>query len=130
MSGAAFVLAKEVHERLAGESAPFDVQATTFLLSGRSVLSHDIYVWPTGSMKELKHDLPVSREWPYDRFDGSISAGGNSRRTFKDALEKVRLVHPMARADVVRSGLVLHPSPTSVPKQAPRRRIGGPPAAA
>ena len=123
MSGAAFVLTKEVYERLARESAPFDTRATSILLSGRSVLPYDVYVWLTGSMKELKHDLPVSWDWLYERFGDSISDKSNFRRTFKAALEKVRQVYPAVRVDVVRNGLILHPSPTSVPERGQRRRV-------
>lgn len=123
MSGAAFVLTKEVYERLARESAPFDTRATSILLSGRSVLPYDVYVWLTGSMKELKHDLPVSWDWLYERFGDSISDESNFRRTFKNALEKVRQVYPAVRVDVTRKGLILHPSPTSVPERGQRRRV-------
>lgn len=123
MSGAAFVLTKEVYERLARESAPFDTRATSILLSGRSVLPYDVYVWLTGSMKELKHDLPVSWDWLYERFGDSISDKSNFRRTFKAALEKVRQVYPAVRVDVTRKGLILHPSPTSVPERGQRRRV-------
>lgn len=120
-SGAAFVLTKEVYDRLARESAPFDTRATTLLLSGRSILSCDIYVWLTGSMKELKHDLPVSWDWLYSRFGNSITAEGKFRRTFRNALEKVRQVYPSVRVDVTHKRLILHPSPTSVPNR-PRHR--------
>lgn len=123
MSGAAFVLTKEVYERLARESAPFDTRATSILLSGRSVLPYDVYVWLTGSMKELKHDLPVSWDWLYERFGDSISDKSNFRRTFKAALEKVEQVYPAVRVDVTRKGLILHPSPTSVPERGQRRRV-------
>lgn len=123
MSGAAFVLTKEVYERLARESAPFDTRATSILLSGRSVLPYDVYVWLTGSMKELKHDLPVSWEWLYERFGDSISSESNFRRKFKEALEKVRAVYPAVRVDVTRKGVILHPSPTSVPGRQSRLHV-------
>lgn len=99
----------------------FDTRATTLLLSGRSVLAYDIYVWLTGSMKELKHDLPVSWEWPCSRFGNSITTEGHFRRTFRNALEKVRQVYPSVRVDVAHKRLILHPSPTSVPNR-PRHR--------
>lgn len=123
MSGAAFVLTKEVYERLAHESAPFDTRATSILLSGRSVLPYDIYVWLTGSMKELKHDLPVSWDWLYERFGDSFSTKDNFRRKFRDALARVKQVYPTVRVDMVRKGLILHPSPTSVPERGSRRRV-------
>lgn len=125
MSGAAFVLTKEVYERLAQESAPFDTRATSILLSGRSVLPYDVYVWLTGTMGSLRHPLPVGWDWLYERFGDSIGSQANFRATFKRALAKVKQVYPAVRFEVTRDGLVLFPSPTSVPSKHGRRQLDG-----
>lgn len=117
-SGAAFVLTAEVYRRLANESAPFDIRAATYLLFGKSVLPYDIYVWMAGSMRELRHDLPVSWDWLYERFGDSIGDMQNFRAKFRRALKKVRDVYPELRVTDTRKGLILHPSPTPI---APRR---------
>lgn len=117
-SGAAFVLTEEVYRRLARESAPFDMRAATYLLSGRSVLPYDLYVWLAGSMKELRHDLPVKWDWLYDRFGRGQCSMRRFRRVFRAGLEKVRDVYPGLRVTVGRDVVVLHPSPTPI---SPRR---------
>ena len=114
LSGSAFVLTREVYERLARESAPFDTRATSYLLSGRSVLPYDVYVWLAGSMKSLRHDLPVGWDWLYERFGDGISIEHNFRTVFKRAIRKVQQVYPDARVTVNRNGLILHPSPTAI----------------
>ncbi|WP_223852456.1 replication protein RepA [Bifidobacterium tissieri] len=114
LSGSAFILTKEVYDRLARESAPFDTRATTFLLSGRSVLPYDVYIWLAGSMKSLRHDLTISWEWLYQRFGDGISLERNFRSTFKRALKKVLLVYPSANITITSKGLILHPSPTAI----------------
>ncbi|WP_240544278.1 replication protein RepA [Bifidobacterium sp. SO4] len=113
-SGSAFVLTQEVYNRLARESAPFDTRASSLLLSGRSVLPYDVYVWITGSMKNLDHDLPVSWDWLYERFGDGIADMRNFRLKFRRALDKVSEVYPAARFTVTRKAVILHPSPTAI----------------
>lgn len=121
-SGAAFKLTEEVYNRLASESAPFDMRASAFLLSGRSVLPWDLYVWINGSMKELKHPLPITWDWLRERFGGSISSDANFRATFRRALEKVRQVYPSMNVEVNRKGIILFPSPTTIAPRGQKRR--------
>lgn len=120
-SGFSFFLTKEVYDRLSRESAPFDTRASTYLLGGRSVLPYDVYVWLTGTMSTLKHDLPVSWKWLYERFGDGISVEQNFRTKFKEALKKIKRVYPQVNVTVERSkGIVVHPSPTSVPMRRKR----------
>ncbi|PWG65677.1 replication protein RepA [Bifidobacterium callitrichidarum] len=113
-SGAIFELTEEVYNRLARESAPFDTRASSYLLNGRSVLPYDVYVWLTGSMKELKHDLPISWEWLHERFGDTIGTLKNFKAGFRRAVEKVRQVYPSVNVDFDKNGIVLHPSPTAI----------------
>lgn len=115
-SGAMFVLSDEVYERLKNESAPFDTRASMILLSGRSVLPYDVYVWLTGSMHRLRHDLPVKWDWLFERFGDGISDIALFRKSFRKALEKVQEVYPSVNVEVPKrgDGIILHPSPTSV----------------
>ena len=71
-SGAKFILTDEVWDRLAQESAPFDTRATNYLLSGKSVLPYDVYVWLTGTFRNLHHDLTLDWDWLHGRFGDSI----------------------------------------------------------
>lgn len=113
-SGAAFHLTEEVYNRLARESAPFDTRASSYLLSGRSVLPYDVYVWLTGSMRKLTHDLPVSWDWLFDRFGDSFTNTNNFRYTFRNALKKVQKVYSGVNVTVNTKGIILHPSPTAI----------------
>lgn len=119
-SGARFVLTDEVWDRLAMESAPFDTRATSYLLSGRSVLPYDVYVWLTGTMKNLRHDLLLDWDWLHERFGDGIVERRTFKEAFRNALRKVRDVYPQARVETNRKGVLLHPSPTSVPARLER----------
>lgn len=121
-SGATFRLTDEVYERLSRESAPFDTRVSTYLLKGRSVMPYDIYIWLTGSMKNLRRDLPVSWDWLYERFGDQIAVKKSFRRMFRQSLEKVKAVYPGLNVECPTYGdyIILHPSPTSVPTRAVR----------
>lgn len=116
-SGCSFILTKVVYERLSRESAPFDTRATSILLSGRSVLPYDLYVWLTGSMNNLRRDMQVSWDWLYERFGDGIGTMQNFRAKFRRALDKVLEVYPWARVTCNTKGLTLHPSPTAITKR-------------
>lgn len=122
-SGAKFILTDEVWERLASESAPFDTRAANYLLSGRSVMPYDIYVWLTGTMKNLRHDLPLDWDWLHERFGDSIEDRHYFKHVFRSALGKVHDVYPEARVETDRHGIIVRPSPTSVPPRAERRAL-------
>lgn len=122
-SGARFILTDEVWDRLARESAPFDTRATNYLLSGRSVLPYDVYVWLTGTMKNLRHDLTLDWDWLHERFGDGIVERRTFREAFRNALKKVHDVYPQARVETNRKGIVLHPSPTSVASRAERKAL-------
>lgn len=121
-SGAAFVMAKDIYDRLAKESAPFDMRASSYLLSGRSCLPYDLFIWLNGSMKELKHPLPVSWQWLRERFGEEIARESNFRYIFKKALAKVKEVYPSLNVEVNRNGLMLFPSPTTVAPRGQKRQ--------
>ena len=42
---------------------------------------------------------------------------------FREALKKIHDVYPAANVETNREGIVLHPSPTSVPPKAERRAL-------
>lgn len=123
LSGAAFKLTRDVWDRLARESAPFDTRASSYLLSGRSVLPYDIYVWLAGSMKGLAHPVTLSWDWLHARFGDGISGLKNFRAKFRRALQRVRVVYPGLQVDDDSRGVTLRPSPTPVPPRAARRML-------
>lgn len=113
-SGAAFILTEEVYKRLGGESAPYDVRAGSLLLSGRSVLPYDIYVWMIGSMYRLRNPMTVTWAWLMDRFGDGFDSDRSFRVSFRNALKKVRGVYRDSRFTTDRTGITLYPSPPMI----------------
>lgn len=120
-SAIAFQLSRDVWERLASESAPFDTRATKVLLSGRSVMPYDVYVWLTGSMRTLTHPMSLDWGWLMERFGEGFEEERNFRQAFRKAVRKVMEVYPGVRLKVDRHGVRLFPSPTAI---APRKGAG------
>lgn len=108
-SGLSVILTNEVWDRLAQESAPFDMAAATKLLAGRSVLPWDIYLWLVGSLPKIKKPMTITWEWLFARF-GNGGKLKNFKITFKRSLRKVMLAYPSAHVNVTTNGLVLFPS--------------------
>lgn len=111
-NAAVFRLTEEVYERLSRESAPFDTRIATYLLSGRSVMPYDVYLWLNGSMKSLKHPLPVDWEWLHKQFGEEIDDMRVFKRQFKTALDKIRSAYPLLRVDIPfrGKGIIVYPS--------------------
>nr|WP_239512565.1 replication protein RepA [Bifidobacterium aerophilum] len=122
LSGASFILTDEVWERLQTESAPFDVRVTKILLSGKSVMPYDVYIWLTASANRLSRDTFVSWEWLFERFGDGFKDEADFRKKFRQALAKVREVYPALNVTVPSrgKGIILHRSEPSVPPRAVR----------
>lgn len=113
------MLNPEVYRQLASETAPFDTRASRFLLTGRSVLAYDIYVWLVGTLHGMKKPMTFSWDWLYERFGYGMRTQRNFRSKFRRALEKVQMVYPEAHVCVSIKGLLLKPSPSVI---APRTK--------
>lgn len=120
-SSITIILDPEVYRLLAHDTAPFDTRATRILLSGRSVLAYDIYVWLVGSLYRLSHPMDFTWHWLYERFGDGISEERNFRQKFRKAMEKVAQVYPDVHFKISRAGLKLHPSPTAIAPRKPRQ---------
>lgn len=116
-SGAAFILTEEVYKRLGGESAPYDTRAGSYLLSGRSVLPYDVYVWMVGSMYRLHKPMAVTWQWLRERFGDNFETELAFRRAFRNALRKVQDVYTAARFATSASGVTLYPSPLAITRR-------------
>ncbi len=110
----------EVFRELANETAPFDMRASSYLLSGRSVMAYDIYIWLVGSFHNLRRPMPFPWEWLHQRFGSSIKDERNFRMKFRKALERVQKVYPAANVTVGPKGCTLHPSPEAIPPRQKR----------
>ena len=118
-SGLSVMLTDEVWNKLATESAPFDMSAATALLSGRSVMPWDIYLWLVGSLPKIKRPMTITWKWLFDRFSNG-SKLKNFKEQFKRSLNKALEAYPNANVEVVSEGLVLYPSRPVINKNFPQ----------
>ena len=100
MAADLIMLNPEVYRQLASETAPFDTRASRFLLTGRSVLAYDIYVWLVGTLHGMKKPMTFSWDWLYERFGYGMRTQRNFRSKFRRALEKGQMVYPEAHVCV------------------------------
>lgn len=108
---------------------PVDMRVLNALQS--SPMAMDIYIWLTYRVYKMQD--PVLISWPLLRLQfGTTLADtkqGRSqfRQMFRKHLEAIRPFYPDLKAEILdndrdeQSGLLLHPSPTHVPKKASRR---------
>lgn len=109
------MLDPEVFRRLATETAPFDTRASNALLSGRSVMAYDIYIWLVGSLHSLNKPMTFGWDWLKEHFGTSIKDDRNFRQKFRAALKRVQTVYPDAKFTVsTKNGLTLLPSRSAI----------------
>lgn len=107
-------LSDEFFRSITARPVPVDMVALKTL--GRSPLSLDLYTWLTYRYSYLRKDTTI----PWEALHAQFGADYGRVRDFKAktlrALGSVGKVYPAARFDVVREGLVIHPSRTHIPK--------------
>lgn len=112
-------------ERMRESAVPLLMEA--MLALRRSPFAMDVYFWLTWRMFSLRHPVTVSWEALKLQFGSAYASTkqGNFefRKDFKKHLVSVKGVFPQARVDVADAGVVLYPSPTSVPPQAKPRKL-------
>lgn len=117
----------EVFNLLATETMPYDRQAAGRLLSGRSVMPFDIYLWLADAMHGLAHPVPVSWTYLKKRFGRQTASMRKFRQSFRNALAKVLEAYPQADVRFMGEGaqevLWLNPSPPPVPSRTARRAM-------
>ena len=121
-SGLSVTLTEEVWNKLATESAPFNMSAAKKLLSGRSVMPWDIYLWLVGSLPKIKRPMPITWQWLYERF-GTGSQLKNFKEQFKRSLSKALEAYPEANVELTSKGIVLSPSSPVIGRNPPQKRI-------
>jgi len=110
-------LSQKFFEQLVESPVPLDLRAITALK--RSPLSLDLYAWATRRVSYLKKPLRIS----WRSFQNSFGAGyadtpqGKSRFRGNaiEALRRVKAVYPQMRMEILRDGVLLHPSMTHIP---------------
>lgn len=106
-------LSERFFEELTQKPVPIDLRALRALK--QSPIALDIYSWLTWRNSFLRANTTVPWEALMGQF-GTESSSKKFRENFKKALQQVLVVYPAARVDVSSSGLILIPSPTSIPK--------------
>lgn len=106
-------------------SSPVPVDLRAYKALRGSPLAMDIYSWMTYRVSYLKGATrPIPWEALMLQFGSGFTSGDadptqavrNFKKDFLKALKAVLIVYPSANITIEDSGLVLHPSPTHVPK--------------
>lgn len=117
-NGFTMAITPEIWEVLVKETAPFDLRAARSLLSGRSVMPYDIYIWLLTSYWNLRFQRDFSWIWLREKFGEGLTDERNFRLKFRKAMTRISAVYPAARFAVTRNGITLFPSaPAIEPKR-------------
>ena len=88
-------------------------------LSGRS-MAMDFYVFLAYRLHSLERPINISWKALYAQFGSGFSVQRYFVREMKAPLQLALSAYPEARVEITETGLVLHPSPSPVPKVFPR----------
>jgi hypothetical protein len=108
-------LSEKFYQEITAAPIPLDMRALKALK--RSPLALDVYMWLTFRLSYLKSPAVISWEGLRQQFGAEYTRTRDFKDAFKEALHKVLLVYPAAKASEVPDGLLLSPSPTHVPKR-------------
>lgn len=90
---------------------------------GTRNLAIDVYIWLSYRLHFLMKPTPISWAAVHAHFGAGFRLIRQIKPAFLEALDLALPVHPEARVDADKQGLVLHPSPPAVPK-AEAKRLG------
>jgi hypothetical protein len=123
MGGSYIVLSEWFFNEVTQHGVPCDLDSIIQLRN--SALALDIYAWLTWRMSILQRATVVSWEALHDQFGAQCSNIRKFRQSFRFALGHVLAVYPAACVDDKSNpaGLMLHPSPTVIPRQSLPRQI-------
>lgn len=79
-------------------------------------LSLDLYVWLAWRLHTLERSTPIRWAAVHAQFGGGFQAVRHFRPRFVEALRAALAAYPEARVGVEEAGVVLHPSPSPVPR--------------
>jgi Plasmid encoded RepA protein len=100
------------------KSHPVPIREEAIKAIGGRSLAIDVYVWLAYRLHSLTRPTSVSWAAVHAQFGAGFKAVRQIKPTFKEGLTLALAVYPEARVDVEDSGLLLHPSPPAVPRQA------------
>ena len=121
-NGFLMVFAPEIWESISKETAPFDLRAARSMLSGRSVMPYDIYIWVLTSYWNLRSQRTFSWYWLSEKFGDNLTDERNFRLKFRKAMASISTVYPAAQYIITKKGITLLPSaPAISPRRTPLR---------
>jgi len=112
---ASLTLDGNFHNHLLEHAVPLDRRAIAHL-SGNSV-ALDLYALLAYRLPKLNQELFLSWSQLQGQMGSNRALSRSIRGPFIEALKEVSAVYPDARVETVRGGVLLKPSPASVPKR-------------
>jgi hypothetical protein len=109
------VLTEKFFNEITAHCIPLDLRAVLSLQ--QSPLELDIYQWLAYRMFSLRKPSHPTWKQLHNQFGSNYGRMVDFRANFLKALESVKNVYHKANVEVKTEGLVLHPSPTPVPKR-------------
>lgn len=107
-------LSESFHSHLKEHAVPLDKRSIG-LLSGNSV-ALDLYALLAYRLPKLKVDLHVPWEKVQEQIGSEYAEAKALARRIREVLPEVRRAYPHANVDVGRWGIIMKPSPPSVPR--------------
>lgn len=115
-------LSERFFEEYLHSPVPVDMRALKALKGSPSAL--DLYCYMTYKMFTLRREQVIPWEALAMQFGSEAANIRKFRWQFNKALREVLVVYPGARAESIKDGLILRPSPTSIRSSDVQRRIG------
>jgi hypothetical protein len=88
---------------------------------GTRSLAIDVYIWLAYRLHSLSKPTPITWAAIHAQFGAGFRMVRQIKPTFVDALQLALAVYPEARVDIVKEGVILHPSAPAIPRQEARR---------
>jgi hypothetical protein len=111
---ATVLLSERFHAHLRDHAVPLDQRAVAHLSD--SALALDAYAFLAHRLPRLERDLLLPWSVVAEQFGGEEARPKKVAELLRRALVEVHAVYPDARVETTRRGLLLKPSPPSVPK--------------
>lgn len=115
-------LSHEFYDEIDKSGFPIDMGAINALRRRRSgPMAFDMYVWLCSRLFRIKakHTAHISWEQLAQQFGSETKRLVDFRKRFLARLTAVQFVYPEARIEATRQGVILYPSPPSVPERPP-----------
>jgi hypothetical protein len=100
---------------------PVPVREEALKAIGTRSLAIDVYIWLAYRLHSLSKPTPITWAAIHAQFGAGFRMVRQIKPTFVDALQLALAVYPEARVDIVKEGVILHPSAPAIPRQEARR---------